>query len=339
MQFLRNCDLKEFNTFHLSALAKWFSVFRSEDELMEILSSREFKSENPFVLGGGSNILLMGDLNAFVLKNEILGKEVIRETEEHYFVRVGAGELWHDFVAWCIGYNMAGLENLSLIPGRVGASPMQNIGAYGVELKDVFHELEAIEILSGQKRVFSAEDCRFGYRESVFKNEEKGKYIINRVIFRLNKKPVFKIAYGAIESELERMKVSELSISAISEAVIRIRRSKLPDPSVLGNAGSFFKNPEISKEQFTSLKNQFPQLVSFPLENGNYKLAAGWLIEHAGLKGYRHNDAGVHELQALVIVNYGNASGKQLFELSDYVLSKVHQKFGVTLEREVNIVR
>lgn len=335
---LRNFDLKYYNTFHLSALAKFFSVFSDEEDLMELISEREFQKEKPFILGGGSNILLLSDLNNFVLKNEILGKEIVRETNEHFFVRVGAGENWHEFVEWCISRNMAGIENLSLIPGKVGASPMQNIGAYGVEVKDIFHELEAIEIETGNLRVFSREDCKFGYRESVFKNEEKGKYIITRVCFRLNKKAIFSLSYGAIEKELEAMNVQQVSIAAVSEAVIRIRKSKLPDPAILGNAGSFFKNPEITPSLFLQLKAQFQNIVSYPLENGNHKLAAGWLIENCGLKGFRKGDAGIHHLQALVLVNYGNASGKEIFDLSEMVIQQVKLKFNVLLEREVNII-
>jgi UDP-N-acetylmuramate dehydrogenase len=253
-------------------------------------------------------------------------------------VRCAAGEVWHSFVLYCIDKGFAGIENLSLIPGNTGASPMQNIGAYGVEIKDTFHELEAIDLETGQLVSFSNADCEFGYRESVFKRKYKDRFMILSVTFRLSKKPVFHTDYGAIRQELDKMGISELSIKAISQAVINIRSSKLPDPKKLGNSGSFFKNPEVTADTYQRLLKAFPDLVAYPLDNGNYKLAAGWLIEQSGLKGYRSGDAGVHALQALVLVNYGHASGKEIYDLSSKVLETVDQKFGVMLEREVNII-
>ncbi|HSH66737.1 MAG TPA: UDP-N-acetylmuramate dehydrogenase, partial [Bacteroidia bacterium] len=253
-------------------------------------------------------------------------------------VKAAAGEVWHDLIGYCIRNNYAGLENLSLIPGNVGASPMQNIGAYGVEIKDCFHELQAFHIRDKVLRTFNNNDCKFGYRESVFKHELKNEYVIISVTYRLNKQPVFHISYGAIEKELEQMGVTDLNIRVISEAVCSIRRSKLPDPKVIGNAGSFFKNPEVVRSKFEYLKLRFPEIVGYPLENGNVKLAAGWLIEKCGWKGKRIGDAGVHVLQALVLVNYGNASGNEIYQLSEQIMGAVLATFGVNLEREVNIL-
>jgi UDP-N-acetylmuramate dehydrogenase len=249
-----------------------------------------------------------------------------------------AGENWHSFVMWCIDKNYGGLENLSLIPGCVGASPMQNIGAYGVEIKEVFKELEAYHLLNGEKKIFNKEACHFGYRESVFKHEYRNQYLIASVTYTLKKNAGVNTSYGAISTELEAEGIKNPTIKDVSNAVIRIRQSKLPDPLVTGNAGSFFKNPEVSAEKHEALKKEFPALVSYPLPGGDFKLAAGWLIEQCGLKGFEHKGAAVHNKQALVLVNKNHASGKDVFELSDYVLQKVFDKFGVKLEREVNII-
>ena len=291
----------------------------------------------PLIIGGGSNILFTQDVDGLVLRNEIKGMDICQEDTDHVYVKTGAGENWHHFVQYCINQGLAGVENLSLIPGNTGASPMQNIGAYGVELKDVFHELEAWHIKDKAWVKFSNTDCQFGYRESVFKKAFRDQFIITSVTYKLCRKPVFHISYGAIEQELSRMGITELSIRDISDAVIRIRSSKLPDPAVIGNAGSFFKNPEIGQEQFEGLKLTYPKIVGYPLPGKQVKLAAGWLIEQAGWKGYREGDAGCHEKQALVLVNYGHATGQEIFTLSEKILQDVQAKFGVTLEREVNI--
>lgn len=283
-------------------------------------------------------MLLTKHVNAIVVKNNLKGIEVVKETEDAVFVKCAGGEVWHEFVMWCIDRNYGGLENLSLIPGCTGASPMQNIGAYGVEIKDTFYELEAIHAITGEYKKFSKVECEFGYRESVFKHQYKNQFIITSVTFQLSKKPSFHIEYGAIKQELDAMNISELNIKAISQAVINIRSSKLPNPKEIGNAGSFFKNPEVANSVYERLKNEFPNIVAYPLENGNYKLAAGWLIEQSGLKGYRVGDAGVHKLQALVLVNYGEATGTEIYDLSTHVLQTVKAKFGVDLEREVNII-
>ena len=342
MQIQENISLKRYNTFGIDAMARYFAPFNNADELQELLTTNSRLST--FILGGGSNILLTQHYDGLVLKNDIKGIQEVREDSEYVYVKVGAGENWHQFVLHCINRNWAGVENLSLIPGNVGASPMQNIGAYGVEIKDVFFALEAYNKEENKILTFSRNDCEFGYRESVFKGKYKDQFVILNVTFQLRKHPTFNTSYGAINQELEKMGVKELSIKAISDAVINIRSSKLPDPNEIGNAGSFFKNPEISDDQFQQLKMQFPEIVGYPLPNGYVKLAAGWLIEKCGpdtgisWKGYRKGDAGCHAKQALVLVNYGNASGDEIYSLSKEILESVKRKFDVNLEREVNII-
>jgi len=342
---MENISLREYNTFGINAVARNFARFADQEQLAALLDSlvparaslRRPAPRPVFILGGGSNILFTGDIDGPVLKNEITGIDLVLEDERHLYVRVGAGESWHGFVQYCLAHNWAGVENLSLIPGSVGAAPMQNIGAYGVELKEVFYELEAWDLEDGRVRMFTLNDCRFGYRESIFKKEYKSRFIILNVTFRLNKIPVFQTQYGAIREELEKMGVKQLTIQAISQAVIHIRSVKLPDPAQIGNAGSFFKNPIISNDRFATLREQFPAIVGYPAQEGT-KLAAGWLIEQCGWKGYRRGDAGCHAQQALVLVNYGHASGREIYDLSEEILRSVQQKFGVTLEREVNIL-
>ncbi|PZP51429.1 MAG: UDP-N-acetylenolpyruvoylglucosamine reductase [Pseudopedobacter saltans] len=334
----KNISLQPFNTFGINATAAYFARFANENQLEEVLSARE-KLEL-LTIGGGSNILLTKDFNGLVLKNEIKGINIVKEDDDHFYVKAASGENWHHFVLHCIEKNYAGVENLSLIPGCVGASPMQNIGAYGVEIKDVFYELEAFHIADKRIDTFRLEDCHFGYRESVFKTKFKNQYIILNVTYKLNKKPIFHTSYGAIQQELENMNVTELSIKAISDAVIAIRSSKLPDPVKVGNAGSFFKNPTITKDHFEKLLVRYPDLKGFPSpdNSSDVKIAAGWLIEKAGWKGYREDNIGVHAHQALVLVNYGNGSGKDIFDLSTRIIESIHEKFGIALEREVNIL-
>jgi UDP-N-acetylmuramate dehydrogenase len=336
MQVEQNISLKQYNTFGVNVKAKLFSSFSSLEDLDELLTA--YPKLPKLILGGGSNILFTRDFEGLVLKNEMRGSDLIKEDGNHVYVKAGAGENWHRFVQYTLSRNWAGLENLSLIPGNVGASPMQNIGAYGVELKEVFDELEAYHIKERKVHTFSVNDCEFGYRESVFKKKYHNDYIILNVTFRLNKKPHFNTSYGAIEKELERMGVKTLNIQVISQAVINIRSSKLPDPALIGNAGSFFKNPEITKKQYKELQSAYPGIVGFLLSNGHVKLAAGWLIEQAGWKGVRRGEAGCHAEQALVLVNYGNATGKEIFDLSEDILKTVKEKFSVQLEREVNII-
>jgi UDP-N-acetylmuramate dehydrogenase len=337
VQIQENISLKKYNTFGMDVLARYFYAFSTVDQMQEIGASDTFKNYPVMVLGGGSNMLLTSNYDGLVIRNEIPGIELISENEDHYFVKVGAGVDWHEFVLYCLEKNYAGVENLALIPGKVGASPMQNIGAYGVELKDVFHSLEAINVDDFNLVTFYNADCEFGYRESIFKNKCKNQFVITSVTFRLNKIPVYKTAYGAIEEALQEMKVDTLSIQHIAQAVMHIRNSKLPNPNVIGNAGSFFKNPEIDTIQFESLKKYFPNINGYQTDSGKIKIAAGWLIEQAGWKGYRNGDAGCHDKQALVLVNHGNATGTEIFELSENIISSVHDKFGIFLHREVNI--
>jgi UDP-N-acetylmuramate dehydrogenase len=337
MLISENVLLQPFNTFGIPANARYFASFSSAEELQQILSTPALKGLPHMILGGGSNLLFTKDFDGILLKNEIKGISVVKEVDDHVYVKAGAGETWHGFVMDCIAHNRAGLENLSLIPGNVGASPMQNIGAYGVEIKDSFYELEALHLEDFKMVTFNNADCEFGYRESVFKRKYKGQFAIISVTFKLSKHPHFNIKYGAIEEELKQMGVTELSIQAISQAVINIRSSKLPNPKEIGNAGSFFKNPTIDVATYERLKTAFPHIVAYPVDGG-YKLAAGWMIEQCGWKGFRTGDAGVHAKQALVLVNYGHASGADIYSLSQQVLDSVHQKFGVDLEREVNII-
>jgi UDP-N-acetylmuramate dehydrogenase len=336
MQINTNQSLRSYNSFAIDASAKYFAAFGSVQELEELLAA--VAGAPALILGGGSNILFTTDFNGWVLKNELKGISLAGEDADYFYVKAAAGENWHSFVMHCIAQGYAGIENLSLIPGNVGAAPMQNIGAYGVEIKDVFHELEAFHRRERKTVIFKLADCTFGYRESVFKNQYKDQFVLLNVTFRLRKQPVFNTSYGAIEQELEKMGVKELSIRVISDAVIRIRRRKLPDPAEIGNAGSFFKNPVISSLQFEQLKKTFPGIIGYSANTGNIKLAAGWLIEQCGWKGYRRGDAGCHARQALVLVNYGHASGADILELSSSIIQTVEEKFDVHLEREVNIV-
>ncbi|MEP6465346.1 MAG: UDP-N-acetylmuramate dehydrogenase [Parafilimonas sp.] len=338
MNILTNFSLKQYNTFGINATAKFFAVFNTVDDLKELSHSKSYTKKNTLILGGGSNILFTKNVNGLVLKNELKGIELIKEDQHHFYVKAAAGENWHQFVLHCIQHNYAGLENLSLIPGNVGASPMQNIGAYGVELKDVFESLDALNKADETIHTFSANDCAFGYRESIFKKEYKDEFVILNVIFRLNKFPVYNTSYGAIEQELEKMKVKHASIQAISQAVINIRSSKLPDPANIGNAGSFFKNPTITISDFNSLEKAYTNMPHYTVDENNVKIPAAWLIEQCGWKGYRKDDAGVHINQPLVLVNYGNASGKEIYNLSEKIIESVQEKFKIILEREVNIV-
>ena len=330
-----NKNLKEYNTFGISVKAELFAVFSSIKELKQILSFRNDKKL--LVLGGGSNLLLTKDFDGLVIKNEIKRFEVIEETVSEVIVESGAGENWHEFVLNCIDKGFGGVENLSLIPGSVGASPMQNIGAYGVEIKDVFESLSAYHIASGEIHYFDKTKCEFGYRESIFKNKVKGEYIILTVTFRLTKNPTINSSYGAINEQLKVMGIQVPTIKELSAAVIAIRQSKLPDPKIIGNAGSFFKNPTVEIALLEQIQENYPDIPNYPALNGR-KLAAGWLIEKAGWKGRTFDNYGVHKLQALVLVNYGNCTGQEIFDLSSQIIQDVFEKFGVLLEREVNIL-
>ncbi len=326
--------LQSLNTFGIKAHAEYFSSFSSKEELIELLG----KTQKPLtILGGGSNILLTKDISGTVLKNEISEIEITHEDNDCFTVKVGGGVVWHDFVMWSIEHNLGGIENLSLIPGSVGAAPMQNIGAYGVEIKSVFQELEAVHIDNKTVKTFSNADCQFAYRYSIFKGELKEQYIICHVTFKLSKQPQFNTSYGAIEEELKAMGARK-SLESVSQAVINIRQRKLPNPKDIGNSGSFFKNPTIPKAKFEQLKTQFPNIVGYPNGEQSVKIAAGWLIDHAGWKGYRKGDAGVHKNQALVLVNYGAAQGSEILSLSKNIQKSIQETFEIELEAEVNIL-
>ena len=333
-----NTSLKPYNTFDIEVFAEYYAEFDSVASLTQLLHKR--KDRPLFILGGGSNILFTQNYNGLVLKNEILGLKTIEENSNSVVIEAGAGMNWHSFVLSCIEKNFGGLENLSLIPGNVGASPMQNIGAYGVEIKDVFEYLDAVHIATGKVQRFYKADCAFGYRESIFKRTLKDKYIICHVAFRLSKiKHDLNTSYGTIESELEKMKITNPTIRDVSNAVIAIRQSKLPDPNKIGNAGSFFKNPVVPKNNLAKLLKKYPNIPHYPAPNDKVKLAAGWLIEQAGWKGKTYDGRyGVHAKQALVLVNYKNTTGQEILDLSNEIIADVKFKFDVTLEREVNIL-
>jgi len=336
MSIVNNLSLKPYNSFNIDHKAQHFTVCNSIDNLKYILS--ETPPSTPIlVLGGGSNILFTKDFTGLVIKNEIAGIEIIREDEQYYYIKAGSGVQWHDFVLYCIKNNYAGIENLSLIPGTVGASPIQNIGAYGVEIKDVFEELTALNLETKELLTFRHEECRFGYRDSIFKQEWKNKLFILDVTFRLNKVPVYRTSYGDIESYLKQMNVKEYSIKAISDAVIAIRSAKLPDPEVTGNAGSFFKNPVVDETIFNKVyltNNTMP----FYRQGVNYKIPAAWLIEQCGWKGKTIGNVGCHAKQPLVLINLGNANGKDVLALSQEIIDSVNASFGIVLEREVNVL-
>ena len=333
---LHNYSLKNHNTFGIAVNAKFFSSFDSVIELKEILKTNLHQEEKFFILGSGSNILLTQDFDGFILHNKIEGICILKDNENDILVEVGGGVEWHDFVMWSVSQNLSGIENLALIPGTVGASPVQNIGAYGMEVKDSITNVHTLEIKSKEVKIFSNKDCEFSYRNSSFKKEEK-KFIITKVEFKLSKEPLNKTTYGAIEKELKDLNL-EANPANIAEAVINIRSRKLPDPKVLGNSGSFFKNPVIETTEFEALKKEFPGMVGYTISNLQTKIAAGWLIDNAGLKGYRKADAGVHKNQALVLVNYGNASGNEIINLAKVIQQKIKEKYGISIEPEVSIL-
>ena len=337
MNISNNISLKSFNTFGIEAFAKQFVNITSTEELLEVLESKQFPDK--FILGGGSNMLLTQDIDALVIHINTKGKDIIREENDHVYVKIQAGENWHEFVLWCIDNGFGGVENLSLIPGNVGTSPIQNIGAYGVELKDVFVECEAINVDDFTINTFQKENCNFGYRNSIFKHEVKGKYIITNVTFKLTKaNHKLNTSYGAISSELNEKNINLPTIKNVSDAVINIRQSKLPDPKEIGNSGSFFKNPVITLEIFEKLQANFPEIPSYVVSENERKIPAGWLIEKAGFKGKRFGDYGVHKKQALVLVNYGSAKGSDILKLSKLIQKTIKRIFNITLEAEVNVI-
>lgn len=337
MKFKQHYSLKNYNTFGIDVRARYFVEVTTIAELQTAIEKNPLQ-RNVMILGGGSNLLLTKDVEKLVILNRIAGFEVVEEDQKTVVVRVGGGENWHEFVLECVRRNLGGVENLSLIPGTVGAAPIQNIGAYGVELKDVFERLEAVHLQTGKIEVFEVEDCRFGYRDSVFKRELKGKYAIAYVYFRLQKVAQLNTSYGAISSVLTQKRIAQPTIQDVSTAVIEIRQSKLPDPKVLGNSGSFFKNPELEQQQFNALQKRFPDIVHYPLPSGKVKVPAAWLIEQCGWKGKRVGNTGAYEKQALVLVNYGEASGVEVWQLAQAIAQSVKEKFGIEIAPEVNVL-
>lgn len=336
MQIKENFSLKSYNTFGIEAKAKYFAEVNSLIEIKDIINNPIFRGSNYLLLGGGSNLLFSKDFDGMVVKINNKGIDIESVDKEFVYLKVQAGENWEEFVNHCVHNNWGGVENLAIIPGNVGTSPVQNIGAYGVEVKEVIQKVETICIETGETLIFSNEDCKFGYRSSIFKNEAKDKYVITAVYFRLSKKPVFITHYGDVNKELELTGVQP-SIFNISKAIEQIRRRKLPDPKLLGNAGSFFKNPTISPAKYEELVKEFPRIRAFP-SGDDYKLAAGWLIEKSGWKGKSLGNAAVHHKQALVIINKGGATGKEIITLAKAIQLEVFNLFGVELEMEVNVV-
>lgn len=337
MKIEENKNLQAYNTFGLEAVAPYFCEVHTVEELQLLFRDERFREMPLLVLGGGSNVLFTRNPKGLVVLNKITGTEVLEENEQEVLVKVGGGVTWHDFVLYTIEQGWGGLENLSLIPGTTGAAPMQNIGAYGVEIKDTFARLEAVKRSNGSLRTFTSSECQFGYRSSVFKTTERDKWVISSVTFRLSKQPRFNTSYGAIQETLQARGITELSLQAISDAVVHIRQSKLPDPKQIGNAGSFFKNPVIEQAHFNSLQQAYPGIPSYPQADG-VKVPAGWLIEQSGWKGYKRGKVGVHDKQALVLVNLGGARGAEIKQLSEDIQASVKEKFGITLEAEVNFL-
>ena len=336
MEIRQNISLKPYNTFGIDVKAKYFAEYNSVTELKELISSEVFRSNRHFHIGGGSNLLLLNDYDGLILHSQIKEIEKTGEDEEFVFLRVGSGMVWDDFVAYCVSNNYYGVENLSLIPGEVGASAVQNIGAYGMEVKDANFSVETIETATLQNRIFSREECRYGYRKSIFKEELKGQYIITHITFRLKKNPDYQLDYQHLkQAVLER---GDINLKNIRETVISIRQNKLPDPAISGNAGSFFMNPVISAEKFEMLQQIYPTMPHYPVSQSEVKVPAGWLIEQCGLKGKSFGRVGVHSKQALVIINLGNATGQEVADLAAMIMENVWQKFGIEIRPEVNFI-
>jgi len=337
MEIQSNFSLKKYNTFGIEAKAKYFVSVNSVEELKTVLEENQDKKK--FILGGGSNMLLTKDIDALVIHLDLKGKFILEQTEDFVFVQANAGENWHEFVLWAIGQDFGGIENMSLIPGNVGTTPIQNIGAYGTEIKDTFFSCQAINIKTLETRHFTKEECKFGYRESIFKNEVKDQYIITSVVFKLTKHShKINISYGDIAAELTKKEIVVPTLIDVSNAIIAIRQSKLPDPKELGNSGSFFKNPIILRSDFEKIYLLNPEMPSYNVSETEVKVPAGWLIEKAGFKGKRFGDAGIHKNQALVLVNYGNATGQDILNVSKEIQHTVKAMFGIEIEAEVNVI-
>ena len=335
-QIQQNISLKPYNTFGIDANALYLCDCQTEKDLTEILNDPAYKQVNKLVLGGGSNVLFTKDFNGLIILNSIKGKEIIDENDNTIILRVGAGEDWDELVEYTVKNDWAGLENLSYIPGSVGASPIQNIGAYGEEVKNTINEVETIDLQTLKKINYKNEDCQFGYRNSIFKHELKGKAIITHVTFKLNKQHIFNLNYGALNETVSQK--GEITLENIRDSIIEIRKSKLPEPEELGSAGSFFKNPIIEADQYKQLQQNFPNIPAYQLSENEFKVPAGWLIDQLGWKGYCEGDAGVHKKQALVLVNYGNATGNQIYSLSQKIIQSVKEAYGIELEYEVNVI-
>jgi UDP-N-acetylmuramate dehydrogenase len=337
MEIQNNFSLKSYNTFGIEAKAKQFIAVHNVAELKAVLEQNE--SHQKFILGGGSNMLLTKDIEALVIHIDLKGKKIIKENEDFVWVESQAGENWHEFVIWTIDQNFGGLENMSLIPGNVGTTPVQNIGAYGTEIKDTFDSCEAMTIINQTMKTFTKAECHFGYRESVFKNEVKDQYIITSVVFKLTKQNhKINTSYGDITAELAKNNIVNPTLKDVSNAVITIRQSKLPDPKELGNSGSFFKNPILLKTDFEKIHKKFPEMKFYEVSETEVKVPAGWLIEQAGFKGKRFGDAGIHKNQALVLVNYGNATGQEILDVSKNIQETIFKTFGIHIEAEVNVI-
>ncbi|MBX2984988.1 MAG: UDP-N-acetylmuramate dehydrogenase [Bacteroidia bacterium] len=339
MQILENVSLKPYQTFGLDVNAKALTIITSQEYFWRIWTNPSFKNQNKLILGGGSNVLFTSDYDGLVIVNQIKGREIVKETQEHVWIKFKSGESWHESVCWMLEQGWSGVENMSLIPGTIGAAPMQNIGAYGVELKDIFDSLEAIDLSNGNIVTFRSAECNFGYRDSIFKTTHKNQYFISAVTLKVNKQPHYHIEYGDIKATLSEMQITESQISPmnVSKAVIKIRQSKLPDPRELGNSGSFFKNPSIPTAQFESLQKNHPDIKGYPSGAGMTKVPAGWLIEQTGWKGKRIGNCGSHAKQALVLVNYGGAHGSEIYQLAQQIQQSVLDTFGISITPEVNI--
>jgi UDP-N-acetylmuramate dehydrogenase len=337
MTIYNNFSLKKYNTFGIEAKAKQFVSVRNTAELKTILE--QHRDDKKFILGGGSNMLLTQDLDVLVIHVDLKGKRILKEDDDFVWVASEAGEVWHEFVLWTIDQNFGGLENMSLIPGNVGTTPVQNIGAYGTEIKDTFVSCEAMHINTQVMKTFTKDECHFGYRESIFKQEAKDQYVITSVVFKLTKRNhIIHTSYGDITGELAKNNIQNPTLKEVSNAVIAIRQSKLPDPKELGNSGSFFKNPILTKAAFEKVRDSHPNLPHYIISDTEVKVPAGWLIEQAGFKGKRFGDAGVHKNQALVLVNYGTATGQEILKVSKDIQATVLQQFGIAIEAEVNVI-
>lgn len=338
MEIIQNCSLKKLNTFGIDVIADSLVKFYSENDIYKYLNENKYDKKKTLIIGGGSNILFSSDFNGSVFKSEILGINEIKKNRDFVHLEIGSGVVWDDLVKYCVDKGYGGIENLSLIPGTVGAAPIQNIGAYGVEFEEVFESLEGVDLMTSEKKVFDKIGCDFGYRDSIFKREMKNRFLITKVKIKLKLKQRPKTSYRAIKDYIKENKIDKLDIKTLREIVVSIRESKLPDPNKIGNAGSFFKNPIIKKEHFIKLKSEYKDLVYFNIGQTEYKIPAGWLIEKSGFKGKRIGNIGVHNQQALVLVNYGKGTGPELINLADKIKAKIFKNFNIILDTEVNIV-